>query len=1004
MGVGGHAWGATSEVSGADSPETADQRTVQPQIEELAAAPLPISMGRPDRIIVNWGPVSGYDFAREELTSRLFVDMTMKGAMSNFGMGNITIEAALGHSGDEFDAALGFYFLVPWLRAGYEYNRLDSKVVPSISAQIALARGGLFKRGDELRIEYRPTREEVLVGFSFTRPFRRYRMTRPSTDHAKLPKGYIPKPIKQLRSEILPPDLERSLGRIEHSVLWLDRLLTPHLWPGRNFTKEAALLRDHIRQEGHSPRAEDAAYHQELRQAFTLAASGSAGVGEQLSVQAEALIYEEVLVPFNRLFGQNKDPFHIGGYAENARARFRTYLNSHPHFLRLAEDESRAQRTLAAEIFRRVLASINQVTKGARKRWRQAHLFWLKQSRLIWLPLNYGLRPEQYDSQAEFDRVVADLTGQEFGATNTVSYLVNEQFHVELKKMIRETEHYQVMLFHDIRGRYGDNVTDSVGWDVVVDGYLAAFRQIVADIDSGKRRQVPQYFIFLDENYYQINKSRQIISLLENLYDGEAPSLADSLIQARVTTALLQLREDIAASPSFASRPVETLRDLFKVHINVTHPYDPVFASDTTNRDHRKIGFRDVFENDPAAGVAIFAGQGIGEHYYGPGWDDRALLVRGVSLVQVKSAVRQLFLSQGYEWEEVPVYLSLQEYPDDHEQRCSQLQARGWTTPVLFSFNETGYGRKQASILKAVLYNLLPPGGVLLAPDSLWLSEYWAGMVLSAALRGGHVFVVAPATGHAPSSAVITMWLMRQNLDLMLTAQKYFAPDVAAAGGTFRVGFYASEVSVHDLAGRLETLLAGRERYPFLAKFFAFHPEVIERAQQLRERLSKERAECPERPAVDSEHVAWHAEHAPFMHLKAHFLASARAMDIVGRPEWAEVLEQYFTTRHEQLQGETNDGLSPEMLTNLIPVGGDEGNIQMLTVGSHNQDRRSMLLDGEVLAAVSGPSSWLAFLDFMFILSAAEWLDGPEQITQVFPGDGSINLVRKMYWILKDLI
>ena len=68
-------------------------------------------------------------------------------------------------------------------------------------------------------------------------------------------------------------------------------------------------------------------------------------------------------------------------------------------------------------------------------------------------------------------------------------------------------------------------------------------------------------------------------------------------------------------------------------------------------------------------------------------------------------------------------------------------------------FNDTGYGTKKATVQRAVMYNLAPKASVLLSIDSLWLSDFWAGMYVSAALRGAHVYGIAPSPANAPSSA-----------------------------------------------------------------------------------------------------------------------------------------------------------------------------------------------------------------------------------------------------------
>ena len=99
------------------------------------------------------------------------------------------------------------------------------------------------------------------------------------------------------------------------------------------------------------------------------------------------------------------------------------------------------------------------------------------------------------------------------------------------------------------------------------------------------------------------------------------------------------------------------LRNLVKVHVNITNAADPSFWSwkvvsrfplpDAWMRDHRKIVFYDVAETDPFRGEAILTGAGVGEHYTNAAWEDRSLLVQGPALLALKSAARNALLKQG---------------------------------------------------------------------------------------------------------------------------------------------------------------------------------------------------------------------------------------------------------------------------------------------------------------------------------------------------------------------
>ena len=68
---------------------------------------------------------------------------------------------------------------------------------------------------------------------------------------------------------------------------------------------------------------------------------------------------------------------------------------------------------------------------------------------------------------------------------------------------------------------------------------------------------------------------------------------------------------------------------------------------DSLMRDHRKIAFYDLTEDDPYKGEAMFTGMGIGEHYAGATWEDRALIVQGPAALEAKAALRRLLARQG---------------------------------------------------------------------------------------------------------------------------------------------------------------------------------------------------------------------------------------------------------------------------------------------------------------------------------------------------------------------
>lgn len=992
------------------------EASVCPAAESTHTTPIPetpVSMGQPKRTRWNWGALGGYDADSNQGAGRVLLDLTNTGRLPAFGIGEQMFEVTAGAKGSDFESTLGFYIKIPVISVGGEYTFLDNELLLALSASFTPRRGGMLRHGEHIRIDYHPSQGEVLVGMTFKWPLTRYRRTRPTKKSTSLPKGSVSEP--KLTNDADGKQLAEELGRINHAVEWMDRLLTPRFDTGGDFTKSAEAYREHIGKPGHSFAEEDSRYHTALEDAFVLAC-GDTATGRDLAHQAERIILEDVVIPFNNLFGWNKKPHNTSGLGEAALHKFEAVIDSASV---LHGENGQQRRDAVIDVMRSVLSSINDVSEQARDRWRQSHVFWLEQSRLVWLPLNYGLRPDQYDTQEEWDAIMAAVTGETLTEANTIRYLLNNAFHLEVKQSIRSTEFYHVMIIHDFQGQHHDGSTDVIGWDVVVDGYIRAFSDAVDAIDAGTRQSLPQFMIFLDQNYYQANGSRPIMTYLENLYKTNAVELTNKNVEDEVNVAHSRLSQKIDASPTFGALSAEERRKLFKVNINITHPYDPVFQWDVGMRDHRKVAFHDVFEGRPGVGSGILTGEGIGEAYVGKSWEDRSVSIRGPVLVALKTAARELFLSQGFDSDEVPMVLRAQPYPDDYAERCARLEARGWRTPMLLAINMTGYGNKHCSVLKAAMYNLLPRGAVLYSTDSLWISNFWAGMFIAAAVRGARLYPVGPSPENAPSSAAPTMYLLRETLGMMVQAREFFAAEIDSTGGALRVGLYSNSIPVNNISARLSGFLNGLARYPFIAEDFELHPAVLAALREVNDSLAVHTKDLPAEPLSPEQ---LDTSHRPFVHLKAQFMGSARAFDILGRKEWMPVLDAYFRIREREVRGYESEGITPALLhttrsdsdpdvleafhSYLMTLPPEQRNnvLFMMTIGSQNQDRRGMLLDGEALLAVAGYDCLVALTDFLFILGTAQWPADTPEFDKVFPEQQGPGFLKKTYELMRDLI
>ncbi|MCZ6765683.1 MAG: hypothetical protein O7D32_01995 [bacterium] len=976
----------------------------------------PVSMGQPDRYRIGVGVSTGYGFGEKSGIWRLFGNFTPEGYFPNLGIDLASFELGFGQydrDSADFGAEIGYFVRIPYLRGGVEYSLTDNDFNGIVTIQYAVRRGGLFGGGEEIRLDYRMGDDnQFLAGITFNQPFRKYRATRPKYKYIRIPQGNVPEPTPAFgEGGGLSPDLEHSLKRIEHSVEMLDKMLTPRLFVSRA-QDVAEEYREHIRIPGHTFEEEDATYHRELRNAFTNVVGGDEVVGEQLASSAESIIFQKIVVPYNRHFGQHKQPKAPTAFVEEAVVVFDQMLNEHSRFKLLSSQESAVQKATAGEVFRRTVVAIDDAGRAANKRWRTSLGVWLQKGRFVWLPLNYGLRPDDYDTQEEWDAVLAALTTHDFTDCNTMKYLPNEQFHYELKNMLHETNTYHVLIIHDFQGKDNHNNTDPKGWDMVANGYMDAFTQAVKAIDRGEREKLPQFMLFIDQNFYQGNNSREIITYLEKLYAPDELKLKDKNIQTMVEEMHRKMRDAIRSSPAFSAMADEMLAKLFKVNVNVTNPWDPAFAFDISMRDHRKFTFRDVFEEDPSSGAGILTGTGIGKHYHPPGWEDRAMEIRGPVLVDLKRAARDLCISQGFEDREIPYYLQDRPYPDNYAELCERLRTdRGWRANVMIAFNATGFGYKQASVMRAAIYNLAPRGSVLIAIDSLWLSDFWAEMFVCAGLRGVHAYAIAPSPENAPSAADPTMYLMRENLEVMIDANDFFAEDMAKTGGAIHVGLYKHDRGIGDAVSRGQAILDVEDKLPFFVTDFPIGDAVTKEVSRYLKRISEE-------PAREiTVNVSDDMDVKPYLHMKTQFFATPVGMQVLTVDGWGKIAERYIAIRDKQARGEPTGGLTPanlvgndtsvgagyEKYLQSLPPHERDSDIFTFTIGSMNQDRRGMVSDGEVLAAFTGYSALIGVLDMIYMVGTATFAEDIDDFEELFPDPGMRSFMRKTTRYMQDM-
>ena len=302
-----------------------------------------------------------------------------------------------------------------------------------------------------------------------------------------------------------------------------------------------------------------------------------------------------------------------------------------------------------------------------------------------------------------------------------------------------------------------------VGYYISVEGYLQALTQRVREFDRTGR--LPVYMILVDLNYWEGNRGRLYTDVLQDPLGARTrlPRQEDPenrKLQEGIDRAQQELREAVAGSKRLqeeaARRGQGWLRKYVAVHLDVMNPADVSYrtsrligylpiAPDNMVRDHRKIAFFDLTELDPAKGEALFGGVGVGEQYATATWEDRAVRLRGPAALTLKDAARRYLKANGFTDANIPPPLQPLPKPADYDERVKALEARGWTATAMQVHNDRGFAEKDASIASAVLYTLMPPNSLIVVPDSIWTHELWAAYLTGAALRGCHVYVIAPS-------------------------------------------------------------------------------------------------------------------------------------------------------------------------------------------------------------------------------------------------------------------
>jgi hypothetical protein len=705
-----------------------------------------------------------------------------------------------------------------------------------------------------------------------------------------------------------------------------------------------------------------------------------------------------VLLPYDSHFGEVKDDADIRDLSGHARVAFAAWVRD-------SSGIATTWQNATIAVHERLLAIAERTHDELLARWRDP--------RLVWLPLQLALTEEEFDDQAEVDSLIERAVGRPFTDRNALTYLRSGDLPLEIARSIFAARDYHVLVIHDFAGRRETGAVDNIGYSLVADVYIPALTEAVQRYDSTGR--FPVLMILLDQFRYQASDGRLWMTILANPLDASTRlPKGNEVREAHLRQRQSELRAAVAASRQLQAQAAKSggaswLRRLVKVNVSITQPSDfsfrsdrllpPIpFTPDNVARDHRKFALYDLNEADPYRGGLLLMGIGIGEHYSSATWDDRGYRLRGPAALEARAAVRRLLRRNGFTDAQIPEPLRPVASPAAAEQR---MDLNDYVGRALQVHNEVGFGGKQSSVVRAMLYDLAPPGSVIIVPDPLWLSDEWATMLAGAAARGCRVFVVAPAAKNAPSPAAPVMARERELLTNLLVLRQRLRDRIHEAGGEIRIGLFGARSELTDAAGRRREIREGLQRAPWLRALFPFDSVALAAL----ERTTTETAAVDE-DASDLAHDV--RERLPQMHQKTQLVARPGAIAaFLRQPGWEAVLARAMESQSRQtaIVAEQIHRTEPQVKdeamrsTDSLLRGYEQGIPEAerrrvsfyFSLGSQNQDPRGAMLDGELTVVVSGIQAASGVVDLYFLMARCYWIETESQLDPLLPRHGAFT-------------
>ena len=222
--------------------------------------------------------------------------------------------------------------------------------------------------------------------------------------------------------------------------------------------------------------------------------------------------------------------------------------------------------------------------------------------------------------------------------------------------------------------------------------------------------------------------------------------------------------------------------------------------------------------------------------------------------------------------------------------------------------------------------------------------------------------------------------------------------EIEAAGGLLKTGIYNRRANLGDAIAAYDEMKAGFRANPFLNELFPFTQETHDALEQLVEE-AKTQGFTPYYYAQDAK------PRKPKLHFKINFFMSDEVLPLLRQSGWETIIREYWKYHEKfvlkedpdlrqdeyvdlkEITDEMRDTIQDLLLNYFNSLSPEEQDhaIAYTTVGSHNQNYRSMISDGESACFIEGLGSLVVLLDMYTLTGLSVWLDDLESLEPFLP-------------------